>query len=99
MWRFSRTVSEGRMAEVILAGYQKGSEFPNMSLVRATVETHTKAVPDLVGLCDEIVEEQAKIDSYRLLKFDKNGIHILSPDDFRTFEQQYTHVRWGRLLE
>ena len=83
------------MAEVILAGLQKDSNIQNKTLVRATVETHKEAVPDLVGLCDEIVEEQEAIDSYRLLKFDKNGIHIMNPDDFRTFEQQYTHVRWG----
>ena len=92
---FPVPINDSRMAEVILAGYQKGSTRPNMSLVRATIETHAQAVPDLVELCDEIVEEQEEIDSYRLLKFDKNGIHILSPDDFRTFAQQYTHVRWG----
>ncbi len=47
---FPVPITDGRMAEVILAGYQKGSTLPNMSLVRATVETHAEAVPDLVKL-------------------------------------------------
>jgi hypothetical protein len=86
--------SDGRMAEVILAGYQKGSALPNMSLVRATLETHAEVVPDLVKLCDEIVEQQEEIGSYRLLKFDNNGIQILNPADFRTFAHQNANVQW-----
>ena len=54
-----------------------------MSQAGKRVETHVNAVPDLVALCDEILNEQEEIESYRLLKFDKDGIHILSPDDFR----------------
>jgi hypothetical protein len=92
---FPVPVSDGRMAEAILAGYQKGSTLPNMSLVRATVETHAEAVPDLVKLCDEIVEQQEEINSYRLLKFDNEGIQILSPGDFRTLEHQKSNVQWG----
>jgi hypothetical protein len=91
---FPVPISEGRMAEVILAGYQKGSTRPNMSLVRATLETHAEAVPDLVKLCDEIVEQQEEIGSYRLLKFDNNGIQILNPGDFRTFAHQNANVQW-----
>jgi type IV secretory pathway TrbF-like protein len=90
-----------QMAEVILAGFKKDPNWPNMSQVRATVETVVNAVPDLVTLCDEIVDEQQEIESYRLLKFDKDGIHILHPDDFRsrgdfqTFEQSFMSVGWG----
>lgn len=91
---FPVPISECRMGEVILAGYQKGSTLPNMSLVRATVETHAEAVPDLVKLCDEIVEQQEEIASYRLLKFNKNGIQILNPGDFRTLGHQNTNVQW-----
>jgi len=91
---FPVPISDGRMAEVILAGYQKGSTLPNMSLVRATVETHAEAVPDLVKLCDEIVEQQDEIDSYRLLKFDSNGIQILNPGDFRALEYLNANVQW-----
>jgi hypothetical protein len=91
---FPVPVSEDRMAEVILAGYQKGSSLPNMSLVRATVETQAEAVPDLVRLCDEIVEQQEEIGSYRLLKFNRNGIQILNPGDFRTFEHPNPNVQW-----
>ena len=93
--------NEDQMAEVILAGVTKDPDWPNMSQVRATVETHVNAVPDLVSLCDEIVDEQEEIESYRLLKFDKDGIHILSPDEFRypdefrVFEQRYMSAEWG----
>jgi len=88
--------SEHRKAEVILAGFKSDPTRPNMSQVRATVETNVNAVQDLVALCDEIVNEQEEIDSYRLLKFDQNGIHILRPDDFRAFEYKFTNVQWGR---
>jgi type IV secretory pathway TrbF-like protein len=92
---FPVVVSGNRKAEVILAGYQKSLKSPHMTQIRATVETHVEAVPSLVELCDEIVDEQAEIESYRLLKFDKDGVHILNPDQFRAFEQQYDKVHWS----
>jgi len=93
--------NEDQSAEVVLAGVKKDPDWPNMSQVRATVETVVNAVPDLVTLCDEIVDEQQEIESYRLLKFDKDGVHILSPDDyrnladFRTFKDNFMSVGWG----
>jgi len=92
---FPVTISEDRMTEVILAGYQRDPDRPQMMQVRATVETRAEAVNDLIELCDEIVDEQKETTSYRLLKFDKDGIHILSPDDFRAFDQRYTNAIWG----
>ena len=92
---FPVSVSEDRQTEVILAGYKKDPNAPGMSRVRATVETQAKAVGDLVQLCDEIIDEQNEIESYRLLKFDTDGIHVLSPDDFRTFDRQYSKLQWG----
>ncbi|MEJ2166162.1 MAG: hypothetical protein P8X90_11575 [Desulfobacterales bacterium] len=92
---FPVAVNEDLSVEVILAGYQKDPNMPNMSRVRATVETHASAVQDLVALCDTIVDEQAEIESYRLLKFDKDGIHVLCADDFRGFGQGYTNAQWG----
>ena len=92
---FPVPVNEDLRVEVILAGYQKDPNRPNMAWVRATIETNTNAVQDLVALCDRIVDEQEGIDSYRLLKFDKDGIHVLCPDDFRTFAQEYTDAHWG----
>ena len=92
---FPIAVESGPKTEVILAGFQQDTNSPHMVQVRATVETHAQAVPNLVALCDEIVDDQAEIESYRLLKFDQDGIHTLSPDDFRTFSQQYTNVKWG----
>jgi len=88
-------VNKERMTEVILAGYKKDPDLPGMSQVRATVETHGEAVPDLIQLCDEIVHDQEGIESYRLLKFDKFGIHTLRPDDFRKSETRYENVQWG----
>jgi len=92
---FPMPVSDNRMAEVILAGFKKDPKNPNTSIVRATVETHVNAVDNLVALCDEIVDEQKETESYRLLKFDQYGIHILNPDDFRTFEHRFGNVRWN----
>ena len=92
---FPVALGDGRKAEVILAGVQKDNTSPHMIQVRATIETHAHAVPNLVTLCDEIVDDQAEIESYRLLKFDENGIHKLSPDDFRTFSQPYTNITRG----
>ena len=92
---FPVTVSDARMTEVIFAGYQRDPDRPHMMQVRATVETRAEAVTDLIELCDEIVDEQREITSYRLLKFDKDGIHILRPDDFRAFDQLYKSVNWG----
>ena len=92
---FPVPVSDDRKAEVILAGYKSDPDRPDMSQIRATVETHVNAVGNMVALCDEIVDEQEEIESYRLLKFDKDGIHDLNPDDFRTFEQKFMNDRWG----
>jgi hypothetical protein len=92
---FPVAVNEDLSMEVILAGYQKDLNMPSMSRVRATVETHAGAVQDLVALCDTIIDEQEGFESYRLLKFDKDGIHVLCPDDFRGFGQRYTNARWG----
>ena len=91
---FNVPVSQDLKAEVILAGYQKDPGRPNMSRVRATVETRADAVKELVELCDEIVNDQQEIDSYRLLKFDNDGIHTLSPDDYRSFDPHFTVARW-----
>jgi hypothetical protein len=66
---------EAVKAETILAGFQKDPDRSGMSRVRATIETHLSAVPDLVLMCDEILRQQEEVESYRLLKFDKEGIH------------------------
>jgi len=92
---FPVPTSDDRMAETILAGFKKDPENVNMSIVRATVETRVNAVDNLVALCDEIVNEQEGIESYRLLKFDQHGIHILNPGGFRTFVQGFENVRWN----
>lgn len=81
---FPVRMDQSKTVETILAGYRKDPGHPNISQVRATVETQADAVSDLVELCDEIIATQQELHSYRLLKFDKDGIHILSPDGYRT---------------
>jgi hypothetical protein len=92
---FPVPAGDDRMTEVILAGYQRDPDVPHMMRVRATVETHAEALQDLVELCDEIVDEQEEIGSYRLLKFDKYGIHTLHPGDFRSLDHRSANHRWG----
>lgn len=41
----------------------------------------------MVKMCDEILKLQTEIKSYRLLKFDKKGVHELDPNDFSAVEQ------------
>ena len=86
-------------AETILAGIQNDPNNPKMARARATIETQISAVPDLVAMCDEILRQQEGIETYRLLKFDKKGIHELNPDDFRQIDRisfkQYPEGRWG----
>ncbi|MFO7838270.1 MAG: hypothetical protein R6X08_02070 [Desulfosalsimonadaceae bacterium] len=74
---------ESVQAETILAGYQRDPDYPGQDRVRATVETHASAVPDLIDMCASIVAQQKEIDSFRLLKFDRNGVHELDPRNFR----------------
>jgi len=86
-------------AETILAGFQNDPGNPMMARARATIETQISAVPDLVAMCDEIARQQEGIETYRLLKFDKKGIHELNPEDFRQFDQfsfkRFPEARWG----
>lgn len=82
--------------EVVLAGYRKDPLRPDRYQVRATVETHGPAVPELVELCDEIVADQEEIESYRLLKFNRDGLHVLMAADYRGFGRQVDeHAQWG----
>ena len=91
--------SDDLKAETILAGFQNDPDNPKLSRARATIETQISAVPDLVAMCDEIVKQQKGIETYRLLKFDKKGIHELNPDDFRQLKlssfRQYPEDCWG----
>lgn len=73
-------------AETILAGYQRDPDNPGQERVRATVETHASAVPDLINMCDAIVAQQEEIKSFRLLKFNSQGIEELDPADFRFYD-------------
>ena len=90
---------ESMKVETILAGFQKDPDRSGMSRVRATIETHPSAVPDLVLMCDQVVRQHEDVESYRLLKFDKEGIHELNPDDYRHLDELsfkgYPETRWG----
>lgn len=93
---FPVKVNDAHTTEVVLAGYRKDPLQPDRYQVRATVETHGPAVPELVELCDEIVADQEEIESYRLLKFDREGLHVLSSADYRGFGSKVDqHAQWG----
>jgi|GEM_PF-668480 len=92
---------EASEVETVLAGYQQDPENPTYNRVRATVETNVSAVPDLIDMCDTIVDQQEEIRSFRLLKFDSRGIHEMDPEDFRmpaSFSNNPDPVAsWGHL--
>ena len=94
-----RVSGQSLKAETILAGQQKDPDRPGRMRVRATVETHLAAVPDLVAMCDAIVAQSEELGSYRLLKFDSDGIHELDPADFQGSEplsfERYRGSSWG----
>jgi hypothetical protein len=91
--------SDTEKAEMILAGYKKDPSNSGNARVRATLETRIEAVADMVAMCDEIVAQQEEIKSYRLLKFDKDGIHELDPADFQKIDRlssrRYRASLWG----
>ena len=68
---------DGVVAENIMIGLRYG-------VAQATVEHHVGAVPGMLRLCDEI--QKAEGLSWRLLRFDADGIHELDPNDFREYE-------------
>lgn len=69
---FKVPVGEGAFAEIIMSGiYGDGKTM----FARSTVEHEPNAVPSLIRFCKEIEEEQGL--SWRLLKFDREGIHEL----------------------
>jgi len=69
---FEVPVGDGVFAEVIMCGiYGDGK----MMCARSTVEHEQNAVPSLIRLCKEIEHERGL--SWRLLKFDSEGVHEL----------------------
>jgi len=84
---FPVSISEDLKTETVLAGYLTDPANPYRYRVQATVETDSGAVPALVKMCDEILKLQTEITSYRLLKFDKKGVHELDPNNFRAIAQ------------
>jgi hypothetical protein len=96
---FPVPISEDLETETVLAGYLTDPHNPSKYRVRATVETDSGAVPDLVKICDQILKLQTEIKSYRLLKFDQKGVHELDPKDFRAAAQMsfegFPGASWG----
>ena len=69
---FEVPVGEGVFAEVIMSGiYGDGKTM----FARSTVEHESNAIPSLLRLCKEIEQERGL--SWRLLKFDSEGLHEL----------------------
>jgi hypothetical protein len=69
---FEVPVGDGAFAEVIMSGIYGDGE---MMFARSTVEHEPNAVPSLIRLCKEIEQERGL--SWRLLKFDSEGVHEL----------------------
>ena len=69
---FQVPVGDGVFAEVIMSGIYGDGE---MMFARSTVEHEPNAVPSLIRLCKEIEQERGL--SWRLLKFDRKGVHEL----------------------
>jgi len=69
---FNVPVGNGVFAEVIMSGIYGDGE---TMFARSTVEHEQNAVPSLIRLCKEIEHERGL--SWRLLKFDREGVHEL----------------------
>jgi len=69
---FKVPAGDGLFAEVIMCGIHRDGE---TMFARSTVEHEQNAVPSLIRLCKEIEHERGL--SWRLLKFDSEGIHEL----------------------
>lgn len=63
-------------AENIVIGIRYG-------VAQATVEHHVGAVPSMINLCDEISSDKGW--KWRLLRFSKEGMQELNPDDYRGY--------------
>ena len=79
---FKVPVGEGAFAEIIMSGIYGDGE---TMFARSTVEHEANAVPSLIRFCKEIEEERGL--SWRLLKFDREGIHELD----KGLYEEYLH--------
>lgn len=79
---FKVPVGEGAFAEIIMSGIYGDGE---AMFARSTVEHEPNAVPSLIRFCKEIEEERGL--SWRLLRFDREGIHELD----KGLYEEYLH--------
>lgn len=53
--------------------------------MQASLETQPGAVGAVIQLCEHALDSP-ECKSYRLVKFDKDGMHELNPEDYRHYE-------------
>jgi hypothetical protein len=87
---FKVPVGEGTFAEIIMSGIYGDGE---TMFARSTVEHDSNAVPSLIRFCKEIEEERGL--SWRLLKFDREGIHEL---DKGLYEEYLNWIEAKKLM-
>ncbi len=87
---FKVPVGEGTFAEIIMSGIYGDGE---TMFARSTVEHEANAVPSLIRFCKEIEQERGL--SWRLLKFDREGIHEL---DKGLYEEYLNWIEVKKLM-
>lgn len=87
---FKVPVGDGAFAEIIMSGIYGDGE---TMFARSTVEHEANAVPSLIRFCKEIEQERGL--SWRLLKFDREGIHEL---DKALYEEYLNWVEAKKLM-
>ena len=81
---FKVPVGEGAFAEMIMSGIYADGE---MMFARSSVEHDPNAVPSLIRFCKEIEEERGL--SWRLLKFDREGVHELDKGLYEEYQNWF----------
>jgi len=81
---FKVPVGEGAFAEMIMSGIYADGE---MMFARSSVEHDPNAVPSLIRFCKEIEEERGL--SWRLLKFDREGLHELDKGLYEEYQNWF----------
>ena len=81
---FKVPVGEGSFAEMIMSGIYADGE---MMFARSSVEHDPNAVPSLIRFCKEIEQERGL--SWRLLKFDRKGVHELDKGLYEEYQNWF----------
>ena len=81
---FKVPVGDGSFAEMIMSGIYTDGE---TMFARSSVEHDPNAVPSLIRFCKEIEQERGL--SWRLLKFDREGVHELDKGLYEEYQNWF----------